>query len=148
VIETWIQIAHTSSTVAMSGLIWFVQVVHYPLFARVGNEAFAEYERQHVRRTGWVVGPLMLIEASSAVVIMALADSQPMRSLAVIGVALLGVIWLSTWGLQVPAHRLLEQGFNAQSARRLVLTNWIRTAAWTARGAVALAMLMLAGGNL
>ena len=29
------------ATLAMVGLIWFVQVVHYPLFAKVGNSCFA-----------------------------------------------------------------------------------------------------------
>ena len=143
-IETSIHIAHTSATLAMTGLIWFVQVVHYPLFRRVGNESFIEYERLPVRRTGWVVGPVMLTEAATAVLLVALADSQPMQLLAVIGAVLLGVIWVSTWGLQVPAHRLLEHGFDASAARRLVTSNWIRTLAWTARGAVALAMLVLA----
>ena len=27
--------AHAASTLAMTGLIWFVQIVHYPLFAAV-----------------------------------------------------------------------------------------------------------------
>jgi hypothetical protein len=30
-----------ASTLFMTGLSWFVQVVHYPLFAAVGPDAFA-----------------------------------------------------------------------------------------------------------
>ena len=29
---------HAAATLFMTGLIWFVQVVHYPLFARVGED--------------------------------------------------------------------------------------------------------------
>ena len=34
-------------TSALFGLIWIVQVVHYPLFGRVGREGFAAYESAH-----------------------------------------------------------------------------------------------------
>ena len=54
------------ATSFMTGLIWFVQVVHYPLKASVGSATFATYQARHVERTGWVVGPPMLIEAATA----------------------------------------------------------------------------------
>ncbi len=42
----------------MVGLIWLIQVVHYPLFANIPTAAFPDYERQHTHRTAWVViGP-------------------------------------------------------------------------------------------
>lgn len=43
---------HLFATAAMVGLIWFVQVVHYPLFASVGADGFTDYETAHRRRTG------------------------------------------------------------------------------------------------
>ena len=62
----WMLIAHVGATLAMTGLIWLIQCVHYPLFAQVGAEAFQEY---HARHTQWItpiVGPLMLIELGTA----------------------------------------------------------------------------------
>lgn len=50
------------TTLFMVGVIWFVQVVHYPLMAHVGRAEAVAYEKSHTRRTGWVVGPPMLIE--------------------------------------------------------------------------------------
>ena len=50
---------HAGATLYMTGLIWFVQVVHYPLMARVGEDGFAEYEKHHQRLTTWVVAPPM-----------------------------------------------------------------------------------------
>jgi hypothetical protein len=55
--------------------------------------------------------------------------------------ALVSVIWMSTWIWQVPAHRRLDAGFDAAAHRRLTRTNWMRTAAWTARSAIAVAMV-------
>jgi hypothetical protein len=65
-IERWIVMAHAFCTVAMAGLIWFVQVVHYPLFFAVGTREFPRYEVLHSRRTGHVVAPLMLGELTTA----------------------------------------------------------------------------------
>jgi hypothetical protein len=66
---TWPLLLQAFATFAMTGLIWFVQVVHYPLFRAVG----------------------------------------------------------------VPRHEALRHGFDAPVHAALVATNWVRTAAWTAR---------------
>jgi hypothetical protein len=124
----------------MTGLIWFVQVVHYPLLARVGPASFVEYERVHVQRTQWVVAPAMLIEAATATLLPFFSPTQPGRVLAWAGLALLAAVWISTALLQVPCHRRLAHGFDADVVRRLVATNWIRTVCWTLRLLVALAL--------
>jgi hypothetical protein len=58
--------------------------------------------------------------------------------------AVLFAIWLSTLLFYAPLHMRLSTGFDPVLHRRLVLTNWIRTAAWTARGAAAIAMIAVA----
>ncbi len=121
----------------MLGVIWFVQIVHYPLFQHVGENGFAGYERQHTRRTGWVVAPAMLAELASAV----LLAWRMGGVLAWGGLAVLGLIWVSTGVWQVPAHRRLDGGFDVATHRRLVNTNWVRTVAWSARAVIALALL-------
>lgn len=132
----WLQ---AFSTLALVGLIWTIQVVHYPLFGRVGDEQYVEYQAEHMRRITWVVGPLMLAEVATAALLLVLAPTNP---LAIAGIGLLVVIWLSTAVLQVPCHSKLTRGFDADALAKLVGTNWIRTIAWTARGVIALAMLI------
>jgi hypothetical protein len=131
---------HAVPTLGMTGLIWFVQVVHYPLFAAVGGAESVAYERAHCRRTSLVVLPLMLAELALALVVWWAAPG-PLAPLASVGLAALAVVWLSTFALQVPCHRRLSQGPDPATLRRLVATNWLRTAAWTARGAVAVLLL-------
>lgn len=133
----WVLAAHAFATLFMTGLIWFVQVVHYPLFDRVGKAEFAGYERQNTRRTGWVVGGPMLVELALAVLLV----WSPGGLMAWCGLGLLGIVWLCTAVVQMPAHFRLEQGFDAQAHRRLVRGNWIRTIGWSLRGALAIAML-------
>ena len=132
----WIQ---AFSTLALVGLIWTIQVVHYPLFGHVGERQYAEYQVQHMRRITWVVGPLMLVEAASSLLLLILAPSDP---LAIAGFGLVVVIWLSTVCLQMPCHSKLARGFDAEALAKLVGSNWIRTLAWTARGVIVLAMLV------
>ncbi len=129
--------AHAFVTVFMTGLIWFVQVVHYPLFDRVGKPEFARYEQQNTRRTGFVVGGPMLLELLLAVVL----AWSPGGTAAWGGLGLLGIIWLSTAVWQIPVHRRLEQGFDPAAYRQLVRGNWIRTIAWSLRGLLAVQML-------
>lgn len=130
---------HAFATLAMVGLIWFVQIVHYPLFARVGDDDYTAYQSAHMSRTSLVVGPLMLAELATAVLI--LLGGWTSRPLAIAGIVLLAIAWLSTFLLQVPRHATLERGYDARAAASLVTTNWIRTIAWTARGILALLML-------
>jgi hypothetical protein len=119
----------------MVGLIWFVQIVHYPLLAAVGTDQFPRYEAQHQQLTTYVVMPVMLLELATAIALIPYSRSGN-KLLPWIGLTLLLVIWVSTWALQVPAHNALASAFSAEHHQRLVLTNWVRTIAWTGRGAI------------
>ena len=132
---------HASATWYMVGLIWMVQLVHYPLMAHVGTEQFVAYEKQHTFWTTWVVGPPMLLELATLVwLIRYQQPSVPSWSLWS-GAALLAIIWISTQFVQVPCHAKLSQAFDAGTHRWLVNSNWIRTAGWSLRGLLALVML-------
>ena len=132
---------HAAATLMMTGLIWFVQVVHYPLFHRVGTAEFSDYEQLHCRRTSLVVMPLMLGELASAAWLSMTDLPGEAAWIANTGIVLLAIIWLSTAALQVPCHRQLETGFDDAIIRRLVTSNWVRTIAWTGRSALALLLL-------
>jgi len=141
---TQILAANAGLACFMTGLIWFVQIVHYPLMAAVGAANWNEYELKHQKLTTLVVAPAMLLEALAAAALVVAAQMHPSEGIlatprgvwmAWAGAGLLVVVWLSTFALQVPEHERLSRGpFDAAAHRRLVGTNWIRTAAWTARG--------------
>lgn len=125
----------------MVGVIWFVQLVHYPLFGGVGEDGFVAYAGDHSRRTTWVVAPAMLIELGTGVLLVARHPAGIGWEWPVAGLALLGVAWGSTAFVQVPRHRQLGAGFDAAAWRGLVASNWVRTVAWSVRGLLVLAML-------
>lgn len=134
--------AHALGTWFMTGLIWFVQIVHYPLFHAVADADRAAYARRHSRRTTWVVGPVMGLEAVTALWIAVQPPPHLTGSwLPGAGAALVVVVWLSTAFVQVPLHERLAAGAGADVVARLVRTNWLRTVAWTGRGVMAAWML-------
>ena len=124
------------STLFMCGLIWFVQVVHYPLMSQVGLERFSDYERHHQSRTTLVVAIPMLAEAFAAGALLWMRPEQIPLELNLVGAGLVAIIWVSTIIWQMPAHHSLAGGFDAKVHRKLVLTNWVRTVAWTLRAGI------------
>ena len=113
------------------GLIWVVQALVYPQFLRVAAKEFQDYHFAHCLRIGLVIAPMLFIEIGSAAWLL-YESRQPLPFLISIGLIL--VIWLCTAAFQAPIHLRLMRGYEAALIRRLILTNWIRTLAWTTRG--------------
>lgn len=122
---------HCAATWALVGLIWTVQLVHYPLFAQVGTDTFRAYHARHTRNITLIVAPLMAAELLTAVLLFLRSAREPWL---LASFAPLLFNWLATWRVQIPLHDRLAAGFDAEVHRRLVASNWWRTLAWTTRG--------------
>lgn len=141
-----IVVVHASATLMMVGIIWFVQIVHYPLYNRIGQADFVRYETDHTTLVSLVVMPLMLVEAVTAVWLTFDPPAAAQPALIWGGLLLVALIWGATFLLQVPLHSRLAQGFDKSAHETLVATNWIRTIAWSVRGAlVAVLVISLLG---
>ena len=102
-----------ASTWAMVGVIWIIQVVHYPLFASVGSDQFKGYEQDHQRLITYIVLPLMFCELITSGLLWVYRPVGSSAVLIGIGIALVLLIWGSTFLLQVPQHGQLGNGFDA-----------------------------------
>lgn len=125
------------STVAawgMVGVIWIVQLVHYPLLGRLSALEPTVAAVDHQRRITWVVGPLMAAEGVSALILLVSRPASMSAMSAFAAAALLGVALASTAFVQVPLHTRLAEAHDDDVVRSLITTNWVRTVAWTARG--------------
>ncbi len=130
---------HLLCTHAMIGLIWFVQVVHYPMFDGVGEKQFSDYQVRHMRLTTYVVSPFMIGEFITLFWLFSVPEFYN-NQLFLVSAGLLILIWVSTAILQVPCHNHLLKNFDYFVHRKLVNSNWIRTLAWSLRGIVLIAM--------
>jgi hypothetical protein len=138
--------AQALASAAMCGLIWFVQMVHYPLFARTDTTHSPDYPDENQRRTAPVVIPPMLVEAATAAIIAVNPPPAIGRPLALAGLAMVAALWLSTLLVQMPLHgQLKHAGHTSETVTALVQTNWFRTILWSARAVLAIWMLHAAG---
>ena len=132
-----------SSTWFMVGLIWLIQIVHYPLFKFVGKNEFQTYHIWHSVVITPLVGTVMLIELISSILLVVFPPKNVSLTIPIIGVILVFIIWTSTAFLQIPQHNALANAYELESHNILVQTNWIRTIAWSMRGFLLLYMFHL-----
>jgi hypothetical protein len=123
-------------------LIWLVQLIIYPGFHRIPREVFPVYHRWYALRISLVVLPLMIGEV---IFVVGWWWSGADPNDAYLATLAVGVVWLSTFMLQVPIHKRLYDGKDDDLIRRLVATNWIRTAAWSLKAFVVTMVAVRAG---
>lgn len=143
-------LVHAGATWLMVGLIWFVQLVHYPLMGIIGGchpATWQAFATAHQRRTTWIVAPTMCVEAGCTLALVVISSGShqtldmPGRFIPWAGLALLGAAWSTTFFAHVPLHAKLGRRFDTHDHARLVSLNWIRTGAWSARGLLSLVLL-------
>jgi hypothetical protein len=122
----------------MTGVIWFVQHVHYPLLAQVEMGQAVAVAEEHQRRTGHVVALPMAFEGLTT---LALLAQQVSWFLPWIGAILLAVALGCTVFLSVPLHAKMATNPDAQVGKKLVSTNWPRTFAWSLRAVICVVMV-------
>lgn len=127
----------------MVGLIWTIQLLHYPLMAKVPADAFSGYVEAHQRRVVAVLALFAVVEVVAAGALVVSHDGIPTWLWFGAG-ALLAALWITTAAFYAPLHGRLAEGWDPDLHARLVNANWFRTIGWTVRGAAAGAMVVLA----
>ena len=141
-------VVHAAAVWFLTGLIATVQGLVYPGLAAVGpaldRAEWVEHHADHLRGITRVVAPPWAVQGlTCAILLVARPPGVPFALAAVAG--LCGATTVAVTVLvSVPCHRRLADGFDAMVARRLVVTNRWRTAAWSAGAVVAAAMLLVA----
>lgn len=129
---------NTFASFFMTGLIWIVQLVHYPSFHYVGEDNFKAFQLHHVNSIDKIVIPVMVAELATS---FGLAWADGFLSLNAIGFYLVILIWASTGLFSVPAHTKLESSKDDQAIKKLVSTNWFRTILWSLKSGLSLYLL-------
>ena len=130
-------LTNIAATLFLTGVIWTTQLVQYPSFAFFNAETFTKHHDEYRLWITPVVAPAMVIELLTAILLLFYPLENIDTKLVWFGLSLILIIWASTFFVQVPLHEKLARGFDAQTIANLVNTNWIRTLAWSLRGALA-----------
>jgi len=134
-------IANLVASCVMTGVIWFVQHVHYPLLAQVEMGQAVAVAEEHQRRTGHVVALPMAVEGLTTLALLAQQPSGVSWFLPWIGAVLLAVALGCTVFLSVPLHAKMATHPDALVGAKLVATNWPRTFAWSLRAVMCVVMV-------
>ena len=124
-------IIHLIATSVMVGVIWIIQLVHYPSFHFIELNKYTTFQRFHMSRISYVVIPAMLTELLTLILIIISMDQVDPIILA--SALLLIVIWLMTAVFFSGMHQKLTLGYDQAIVEKLVKLNWGRTLLWTLR---------------
>ena len=137
-------VVHVLAVGYLTGLVWVVQLVVYPGFRAVGpTPAWPAFHDAHGRAMAAAVAVPWAVQGLTTGLLLLDPPAGVPYPLVLLAAALALVTVTVTLGSSVPLHGRL-QPYDPALADRLVATNWLRTAAWTAGAACAAAMLLLA----
>ena len=124
-------IIHLIATSVMVGVIWIIQLVHYPSFHFIELKQYTTFQRFHMSRISYVVIPAMLTELFTLILIVISMDQIDI--LVLTSAILLIFIWLMTAVFFSGVHQKLTLGYDQTVVDKLVKLNWGRTLLWTLR---------------
>lgn len=131
---------HLALASIMVGVIWVIQLVHYPSFRFTDREKYVSFQIFHMRNISFIVVPVMILEFLSGLLLVLYHSNH--ESLLRISFILLLIIWLVTALFFAQIHQKLSKGYDETLVRNLVSLNWIRTLLWTIRTIIILYCLI------
>ena len=120
---------HFLSTSIMVGIIWVIQLLHYPTFHFIKESDYEEFQHFHMQRISFIVVPVMALELFSAFMLVYYIQSN----LLILCLIILIFIWLITFAFFTKLHQSLLDGYDKTIVDKLVRINWSRTILWSIR---------------
>ena len=129
--NNFVLLGHLIFTSIMTGVIWVIQIVHYPSFHFIEKELYTAFQKFHMNKISIIVIPIMLAELITGM--MLFLDKSSKSPFLIISFVILVLIWLITGVFFSKAHNELMTGYQELVVNQLVVMNWIRTLLWTLR---------------
>ena len=120
---------HFLSTSLMVGIIWVIQLLHYPTFHFIKESDYVEFQHFHMQRISFIVVPVMIMELLSGFMLVYYFRSN----LLIFCLIILFVIWSITFVFFTKLHQSLLGGYDKIIVDKLVQINWSRTVLWSLR---------------
>ena len=122
---------HFLSTSIMVGVIWVIQLLHYPSFHFVQKSDYPKFQQFHMSRISLIVIPAMIIEFITGILMLQFGFSS--NFLFISSLVILITIWGITFIFFTKMHQVLISGYNEIIVNRLISINWSRTLLWSLR---------------
>ena len=134
---------HLVATSIMVGVIWVIQLVHYPSFHFIKLDMYTVFQKFHMKKISIIVVPVMVAELITGFLFLYHEESR--NALIIISVILLIIIWGITAVFFSGVHNKLIAGYQEKIVNHLLLINWVRTFLWTMRLLLLFGFLILHG---
>ena len=122
---------HFLATSIMVGVIWVIQLLHYPSFHFIQKSDYPKFQQFHMSRISFIVVPAMIIEFITGIMMLQFGFSS--NFLFIFSLFILLVIWVITLVFFTKMHQGLISGYNEVIVDRLISINWSRTLLWSIR---------------
>ena len=113
----------------MTGIIWLIQLIHYPSFSFIDKNMYSKFQTFHMNRISFLVGPIMILELLSGFYLLLFFYSE--SNFFVINFILNILILTMTIIVFGTIHKKLIEGFKFSLFAKLISMNWIRTILWS-----------------
>ena len=134
---------HLVSTSFMVGVIWIVQLVHYPTFLFIDEQKSNDFQKFHMSRISYIVMPAMTTELFSGIYIYIYSNMAIDSNLFLLALTILIINWIITALVFVKMHNKLLINYKIEIISLLVKWNWLRTLLWSVRLILLLRMAYL-----
>ena len=126
-------ILHLVSTSIMVGVIWIIQLVHYPTFLFIDKQKYMKFQEFHMSRVSYIVMPTMIAELFSGIYILFYNNVLMVNTFFLLASFYLFLNWVITALVFVKIHNGLLIKYEKNIILLLVKLNWLRTILWSLR---------------
>ena len=141
--DYYLFVIHLVSTSFMVGVIWIVQLVHYPTFLFIDEQKSNDFQKFHMSRISYIVMPAMTTELFSGIYIYKYSNMAIDSNLFLLSLTILIINWIITALVFVKMHNKLLINYKIEIISLLVKWNWLRTLLWSVRLILLLRMAYL-----
>lgn len=129
-----ILIINLVAAVFLAGLSWYLQIVHYPLFAYIDKRSFLEYHIYHLKKNMFLIFIPMLVEGAFTILFAFDYSYLIPPMIPFLCLCLSTSMWLITFSHIAPLQdKLTTEGLDKDVVKKLLEINWIRTIGWTVK---------------
>lgn len=129
-------LAQTLAVLYTTGFVWTLQLMDYPMVARLREGASESYMAAHNQMFWRVLAPGLLVAGLTSVALLVARGAAVPLWAAVLSVLLLAAIMALSGAVATPDRVALARHFSAPVHAHLLRVSWVRTTAFSAWSAL------------
>lgn len=128
--------------VAATVLMWFMQIVHYPLMSYTDPAKWEAFSEKRRMLTMMITYPLMAFEVLTGFTLLVIATQSKTYPLFATSLLILVCLIIYTFMYLNPHLKKMTGPNDSQNHQRFLKLHWVRTIGWTVRFLLMLLILL------